>query len=347
MPYSVHCKKRGRMIFTKCSHAIANHISPDAAWVFGVIEYWSTANARKKNPKSLKNGLYCMFMSLPAFQKELPFIKRSALQAALQTLRDQGIVASFEGDANSSRAKYYTVDQEGLLKFQYWSSGYILSARDGRALTPIDEQVPDADPEVSYPVAPQQLDDPILLPANRYPVAHQQHILLPANRMPHTLDIKSKYKDVTKSIVADVVGAASRRPRKKAEDKPAGSVVWDAYRSAYLQRYNCEPIRNAAINSICKRLHEAVGDESVVLVQHYVSMNKRFYLEKSHPLSTCLADIQAIKTAYMTGKTMTYQQVKELENRQTAKETADEVQQSNGELASAWARIDTKRTIKI
>jgi len=324
MPYSVHCKKRGRMIFTKCSHAIANHISPDAAWVFGVIEYWSTANARKKNPKSLKNGLYCMFMSLPAFQKELPFIKRSALQSALQTLRDQGIVASFEGDANSSRAKYYTVDQEGLLKFQYWSSGYILSARDGRALTPIDEQVPDADPEISYPVAPQQIDDPILLPANSYPVAHQQHILLPANRMPHTLDIKSKYKEETKSNVADGVAKAPRAAPKTQAQKTGGVVVWQAYSEAYATRYGQEPLRNAKVNTVCSQIANQVGVEVGQAVMHfYLQQNVAWYVQKAHAIEYALKDLQALRTNMLNNQAMSSRQAQLVDKQQSQKNALD------------------------
>lgn len=335
------------MIFTKCSHAIANHISPAAAWVFGVIEYWSTANARKKKKQSLKNGLYCVYLSWTEWRSELPFYKHTTIRDAVRDLKKAGVIAVFKGDSDSGRANYYAVDQQGWLKFQAWSSGYVLSAEAGRALTPVIDQVPDADLDDEEGVVIRHDTKSILSPHDIDPVAKQQDILSPNNRMPHTLDIKNKYKEETKNKVAERVAEAPRAATQISTQKTDGAVVWDAYASAYRQRYGFEPIRNAAINSICKRLHQAVGDEAVVLVQHYVSMNKRYYLEKSHPLSTCLADIQAIKTAYMTGKTMTYQQIKEIEQRQTAKETSDEIQQSNGELAAAWAGIDTKRTIKI
>lgn len=306
------------MIFTKCSHAIANQISPEAAWVFGVIDYWSTANARKKNPKSLKNGLYCMFMSLPAFQKELPFIKRSALQGALIALKEHGLIAAFTGDANSNRANYYAVDQKGWLKFQAWSSGYTLSAEDGRALTPIEEQVPDAQLEVSYPVATQQIDDPILLPDNMYPVAPQQHILLPHNSMPHTLDIKSKNKEFKKNNVA-----TRKLHDAGAKDKtaPEGARVFEAYARAYEVRYGCPPIRNLKVNSICKRAVTQLGEEAIALVEHYVGMNKRWYVERSHSLECFMSDVQAVRTSYLTGRTMTSTRAAEIDKEQSFRET--------------------------
>lgn len=307
------------MIFTKCSHAIAVQISPDAAWVFGVIEYWSTVNARKKNPKSLKNGLYCMFMSLSAFQKELPFIKRSALQDALAALKKQGVIAAFEGDANSGRANYYAVDQKGWLKFQTWSTGYILSAEDGKALTPIEDQVPDADLEVTYPVATQHVDDSILLPHNSYLVAPQQDILLPANRMSHTLDIKNKYKEETKN---KIVGAR-KLTDAKAPNQPSteGAKVFEAYAFAYERRYGCQPLRNLKVNSICKRAVKQLGQEAEALVQHYVGMNKRWYVERSHSLECFMTDIQAVRTSYLTGTTMTSTRAAEIDKEQSFRET--------------------------
>jgi hypothetical protein len=341
MPDGVHCKEKGRMIHTKVYHPIANQHGLYAALVFGVIEYWVQANTRKRNVKAAKNGQYCVYLSGRQWTQELPFISEREIWRALKLLKDKKLIACFEGDLDSRRANYYAINQEEMIRLNIYAGGGVLRPSDGIAMTPEDQRLPEVDPcqSVSIEEAGVCQSVSMSMPISQYVHANQSVSSL-------YLDKESKQR-VTESKVADVVGTASRRPPKKAKDKPAGSVVWDAYRSAYLQRYNCEPIRNAAINSICKRLHEAVGDEAVVLVQHYVSMNKRFYLEKSHPLSTCLADIQAIKTAYTTGKTMTYQQVKELENRQTAKETADEVQQSDGELASAWARIDTKRTIKI
>lgn len=335
------------MIFTKCSHAIANHISPDAAWVFGVIEYWAASNARKKKTQALKNGLYCCYMSWPEWVKELPFLSKNSIRRAVSDLRMNGLIAIFEGDQPSNRANYYAVDYKGWLKFQAWASGYVLSAEDGRALTPEDKLVPEAEsPIYEDPAQAGHIIDEILPTQGIYP-AHTGHPLLPTQgSMSHTLDIKRSYKDLPKEF-SPRVGKASEVAPKKAPEKSGGSHVWDAYRFAYLQRYDCEPIRNKAINSICKKLHEAAGDEAVVLVQHYVSMNKRFYLDKSHPLSVCLSDIQAVKTSYATGKTMTFQQIRDLENKQTAKEVVDEVLTSDDPSAKLWAGIDTTRTIKI
>jgi len=338
------------MIFTKTSHAIATHISLEAAIVFGVIEYWSIANARKKRASALKNGLYCCYMSWADWRKDIPFISERTIRRSVDRLKEAGVIRVFIGDENSNFANYYVVDQQGWMKFLKWSSGCIMSLEEGRALTPKEDWVDEVTSEEILTEGGGHADhsnEPALVTLTN-PLGHcDQPPLATVTIAPYILDKKNNKKDVTKNKVAERVAEAPTPAPKVKVAKTEGSVVWDAYASAYRSRYGFDPIRNAAVNSICKRLHQAVGDEAVVLVQHYVLMNKRFYLEKSHPLSTCLADIQAIKTSYMTGKTMTYQQIKEIEQRQTAKETADEVQQSNGELAAAWAGIDTKRTIKI
>lgn len=329
------------MIYTKVYHPIVNHYGLYAALVYGVIEYWVQSNQRKRKNAACKNGQYCMYLSGKQWATELPFISEREIWRLLSVLKKANLIASFQGDADSNRANYYTVNREAVLKLEVWAGGGVLRPEDGVALTPKSQRLPEVDPCQSVSISEEHLCQSVSI---SMPISQYVH----ANQSVSSLYIdQTNNKEVTESKFTERVAKAPRSAPKAKAMKTEGSVVWDAYSSAYRSRYGFDPIRNAAVNSICKRLHQAVGDEAVVLVQHYVSMNKRFYLEKSHPLSTCLADIQAIKTSYMTGKTMTYQQIKEIEQRQTAKETSDEVQQSNGELAAAWARIDTKRTIKV
>ena len=138
------------------------------------------------------------------------------------------------------------------------------------------------------------------------------------------------------------------KPFKSQKEQTGGSLIFEAYALAYLNKYGFEPSRGKEANRWAKKIYEEVGvDEGRALVQHYVEMNKAWFIQKGHSLEWCFRDLTEVRRSFNTGVTMTSSQIKQIENRQTAKETSDEVQQSNGELAAAWARIDTKRTIKI
>lgn len=138
------------------------------------------------------------------------------------------------------------------------------------------------------------------------------------------------------------------KPHKASKEQTGGSLIFEAFADAYHDRYGFEPMRGKEANRWAKKIYEEVGaEEGQHLVRHYVSMNKQWFLQKGHSLEWCFRDLTEVKRSFVTGRTMTTTQIKQLEQRQTAKETSDEVQQSNGELAAAWARIDTTRTIKI
>jgi hypothetical protein len=110
------------------------------------------------------------------------------------------------------------------------------------------------------------------------------------------------------------------KSRRGSGEQSQGALVFEAYALAYEQRYGCQPIRNAAVNSAAKKIYEQVGQEAMALVQHYVGMNKRWYLEKAHSLQACLGDLQAVRTAFVTGKTMTNTRAQELDKEQSFRE---------------------------
>lgn len=138
------------------------------------------------------------------------------------------------------------------------------------------------------------------------------------------------------------------KTKKKEKQPTGGSLIFEAYSRAYFDRYGFDPTRGKEANRWAKKIYEEVGtDEGCQLVAHYVAMNKQWFLQKGHAIEWCFRDLTEVKRSYITGRTMTNAQIKQIEQRQTAKETSDEVQQSDGKLAAAWARIDTTRTIKI
>jgi len=328
------------MIFTKCSHAIATHISPEAAWVFGVIEYWSTANARKRKTEACKNGLYCCYLSWVDFSQELPFISEKTIRRSMAQLKASGLIAVFKGDATSSRANYYAVDQKGYLKFQAWSSGQVLSAEDGRSMTPIENQVEEVSENDLMAQDGGQIDQDaasILVRETIDPGQADQDILVTVTKMPHTLDIKRSYKEETEIYIPEAAlqpsgpGPKVATKVKGRKESSGGVLVFEAYALAYEKRYGCQPLRNAAVNSAAKRIYEQVGQEAMALVQHYVGMNKRWYLEKAHNLQTCLSDLQAVRTAFVTGKTMTSTRAQEMDKQQTFQEVINGIERNGVE----------------
>lgn len=125
--------------------------------------------------------------------------------------------------------------------------------------------------------------------------------------------------------------AARPETAPKKTDATPGSRVFEAYALAYDKRYGCTPMRNQAINSIAKKIYEQAGEEAMALVQHYVGMNKRVYLEKSHALQTCLWDLQAVRTAFVTGKTMTSTRAAEMDKEQTFREVIYGIERDGAE----------------
>ena len=125
--------------------------------------------------------------------------------------------------------------------------------------------------------------------------------------------------------------AARPETAQKKTDATPGSRVFEAYALAYDKRYGCTPMRNQAINSIAKKIYEQAGEEAMALVQHYVSMNKRVYLEKSHALQTCLWDLQAVRTAFVTGKTMTSTRAAEMDKEQSFREVIYGIERNGAE----------------
>jgi hypothetical protein len=318
------------MIFTKVSHAIATHISLEAAIVFGVIEYWSGANARKKRASALKNGLYCCYMSWPDWEREVAFLSKNSIRRAIEDLKKHGVICVFKGDANSNRANYYCIDQKGWIKFQVWSSGLVLSAEDGRAMTPIDQQVPDADLDEDHPALTGH-DTKIILPTQGiYPVHTGQDILPTQGSMLHTLERKNKKKDLTKNKFDEGCKTAPSIPAVEVESKKTkvptdGALVYEAYRDAFQRRYGQDPIRNAKVNSVCSQVVKQIGvDEGQAVMHFYLQQNVSWYVQKSHAIEYALKDLQALRTNMLNNKAMSAREAQQVDKQQAQKNVLED-----------------------
>jgi hypothetical protein len=86
----------------------------------------------------------------------------------------------------------------------------------------------------------------------------------------------------------------------------ATAAAWDAYRVAYRQRYDAEPVRNAKVNGqirqLCARL---AHDEIPHVVAAYLRSNNARYVASGHAVGPLLQDAEAVRTVAVTGRQRT------------------------------------------
>lgn len=82
-----------------------------------------------------------------------------------------------------------------------------------------------------------------------------------------------------------------------------GSVVWEAYASAYRLRWGVTPARNATANSLCKRFAALIpADEAAEVVRFYCRSPRAIYVQAKHPLELAVRDAQALRTEWLRGE---------------------------------------------
>jgi hypothetical protein len=120
----------------------------------------------------------------------------------------------------------------------------------------------------------------------------------------------------------------------KTEKQQGNADTWNAYANAYFNRYGIEPLRNAQINTQISKFVDVVGIElAPVLARFYINLDTPFYLQKTHPVGLMITDAQAIRTQYLTGRQITRQDIKRVEQSRTSRNAIDELcaQNPNGE----------------
>lgn len=83
-------------------------------------------------------------------------------------------------------------------------------------------------------------------------------------------------------------------------------LTWNAYATAYADRYGAEPIRNAKINAqvvqFCQRIPH---DEAPHVATSFLSNNSSFYVTRGHSFGQLLADAEKLRTEWATRRVMT------------------------------------------
>lgn len=97
------------------------------------------------------------------------------------------------------------------------------------------------------------------------------------------------------------------------EKNNSTSETWRAYEDAYLLRWNQNPVRNAQVNSQMKKFVERVGvQDAPDIAKFYLAHNKKFYIEKCHPVGLMLADAEALATQWKNNSPITDLSVKDI-----------------------------------
>lgn len=103
-------------------------------------------------------------------------------------------------------------------------------------------------------------------------------------------------------------------------------TTWEAYKSAYFDRYGIAPVRNAKINAQVKAFCKTIPlDECDPVARFYVWSNDAFYVRKCHDFGLLVSDASKIRTEWATGHSVTGTRARQLEKSSTMRESAMEI----------------------
>lgn len=132
-------------------------------------------------------------------------------------------------------------------------------------------------------------------------------------------------------VVQVMIEPKKPRTKKAPLEKSDGSKVWDAYAEAYEFRWGVPPVRNAAMNTICKKIVDRIGAEDAPHVaQFYVSHDNSFYVAKMHQLPLLLTNVEQLRTEWATGRQMTRQVANQIDSRTANHSAAEQYLKSRG-----------------
>lgn len=111
---------------------------------------------------------------------------------------------------------------------------------------------------------------------------------------------KNKNKNKKENKNKNNILSASKKPKS-----PPGKTVptFEAYSTAYRERYGVEPVRNATVNGQLSKFVDRVGAEDAPKVaKFFVELNDSWYSTKGHSVGAMLNDAEKLRTQWATGK---------------------------------------------
>ncbi len=102
------------------------------------------------------------------------------------------------------------------------------------------------------------------------------------------------------------------------EAKPApSSETWNAYATAYRQRYGVDPVRNATVSAQLAAFVKRLGaEEAPQVAAFYVRHNGAFYVRNKHATGPLLKDAEGLRTEWATGRMVTNTEAQQQDRKQ-------------------------------
>lgn len=119
----------------------------------------------------------------------------------------------------------------------------------------------------------------------------------------------------------------------KAEQPPVSAATWNAYATAFADRYSTQPVRNAKVNAQLGQLVQRLGaEEAPRVAAFYVGHRRADYVRATHPVDLLLRDCEGLRTQWAAGRQTTNAEAQQVDRTQT------NANAFSGMLAEAAAR---------
>lgn len=118
-----------------------------------------------------------------------------------------------------------------------------------------------------------------------------------------------------------------RTPLVLTADEPSDPArdTWEAYASAYWERWGTEPLRGAKVNAIIKSIVRQVGAEAPRIAEFFVRSSCARYIQAAHPIEMLAYDLQKLRTEYRTGNRITRASAEQAEVREHHQQLIDKL----------------------
>ena len=119
----------------------------------------------------------------------------------------------------------------------------------------------------------------------------------------------TKSAPITVSELLPAVADATPPPKPPRTDTAlqiACRATWEAYSSAYADRYGAAPVRAAKQSAQVKQIVQTLGaEEAPPVAAWFVDHPAQWYVTKGHDIGLLLADLTKLRTEWATGRVVT------------------------------------------
>lgn len=118
--------------------------------------------------------------------------------------------------------------------------------------------------------------------------------------------------------VATASHGEAAAPRKLRASEPPTAATWEAYATAYRERYGADPVRNATVNAQLRAVVARLGgEEAPHVAAFYVRHNAAFYVRSGHATGGLLKDCEKLRTEWATRRQITATAAQQADRTQT------------------------------